>query len=486
MTDSCNEPTPAGLEGFYCDLILEALGHEPTADQRAAAQALANFDLGGDGHAVFILRGYAGTGKTSLVSAFVRTLQQLQRPCVLLAPTGRAAKVFSQFANLPAYTIHKRIYRQKTADFEADFSLGFNGARQLLFLVDEASMISDVADSGSLRESLLDDLLRFVYGSERACRIVFVGDAAQLPPVGAEESPALQPAVLESHGLNVHVAELKQVVRQTEDSGILCNATRLRQLIANGPHDVLPRIRFASFADVRIVPGDELIETLASCYSRDGVDDTRVVCRSNKRAVAYNNGIRCQILGHEDLLSAGEEVMIAKNNYFLWQGSEQVEEADFLANGDMAIVERVRNVRELYGFRFADCTLSLPDHGDEAGVDCTVLLDTLLAEAPALSREQQLSLYEQVMEDYSDLPTKRERLKALRQDTYYNAVQLKYAYAITCHKAQGGQWGNIFIDQGYLPPGQVDISYLRWLYTALTRATQRVFFVNWREEQTLI
>ena len=472
------------IAGYYRDLILEALGHAPTDDQRAAAEALASFDLSPSTHAAFILRGYAGTGKTSLVSAFVRTLRQLQRPCVLLAPTGRAAKVFSQFADLPAYTIHKRIYRQRTADFDAEFSLGFNGARQVLFLVDEASMISDTADSGSERESLLDDLLRFVYGGDRACRLVLVGDSAQLPPVGAAESPALQPSVLERRGLSVQMAELKQVVRQEGESGILCNATRLRQLIERGRCDALPRIRFAAFADVRIVPGDELIETLAACYSRDGMDDTRVVCRSNKRAVAYNNGIRSQILGHEDLLSAGEEVMIAKNNYFLWQGSEQVEEADFLANGDRAVVERVKNVRELYGFRFADCTLALPDYGEQSVVDCIVLLDTLFAEAPALSREQQLSLYEQVLEDYADLPTKRERLKALRQDRYYNAVQLKYAYAVTCHKAQGGQWGNIFIDQGYLPPEQVDISYLRWLYTALTRATRRVFFVNWREEQT--
>lgn len=471
------------ISDYFRELVLEALGHVPTPDQQAAAQVFADFVFSSDERGVLLLRGYAGTGKTSLVSAFVRTMEQLERPCFLLAPTGRAAKVFSSFAGLPAYTIHKHIYRQRSAELDAAFSLGFNGLRQVLFFVDEASMISDRSDSGSLSESLLDDLLRFVYGSQRGCRLVLIGDAAQLPPVGDAESPALQRRVLQARGLTVHMAELKQVVRQQEDSGILFNATRLRQLIEEGTCEALPRIRFSGFADVRVVPGDELIETLATCYSRDGVDATRVVCRSNKRAVVYNNGIRTQILGHEDMLCGGEEVMIAKNNYFLWAGSEQVTESDFLANGDMAVVERVRNVRELYGFRFADCTLALSDY-EGASVECTVLLDTLHAEAPALSREDQQRLYDSVMEDYADLPTKRERLKALRQDAYYNAVQLKYAYAITCHKAQGGQWENIFIDQGYLPDEQVDISYLRWLYTALTRATNRVFFVNWRPEQT--
>lgn len=480
------------LTDFLRGLILEELGLPPTDDQARAAGAMAGFVMAEDDQAVMLLRGYAGTGKTSLVSAFVRTMDRLGRPCFLLAPTGRAAKVFALFAGHPAFTIHKCIYRQRSMDPDADFALSYNGQRQVLFLVDEASMVSDSDDSGAQRESLLDDLLRFVYGGQRACRLMLVGDDAQLPPVGEAVSPALQEDVLRAKGLDVTMAALTQVVRQQEDSGILFNATKLRTLIGQGGEvGGWPRIRFHGFADVRVVPGDELIETLAACYARDGIDDTRVVCRSNRRCVAYNNGIRVQILGREDLLCADEEVMVAKNNYFwanlaamdaMENGEGEESKPDFLANGDMAVVERVGNVRELYGFRFADCSLRLPDYGD-ATMDCTVLLDTIFAEAPALGREQQQQLFERVMEDYADLPTKRERLKALRQDRHFNAVQLKYAYAITCHKAQGGQWGNIFIDQGYLTEDMLDNSYLRWLYTALTRATRRVFFVNWRPEQ---
>lgn len=479
------------LRDFLRDLVVEELGLPPTDDQRAAAEALADFVLCEQGLAVLLLRGFAGTGKTSLVSAFVRTMDRLERPCFLLAPTGRAAKVFAQFSGRSAFTIHKCIYRQRSLEMDADFSLNYNGRRQVLFIVDEASMVSDASDSGSERESLLDDLLRFVYGGQHGCRLLLVGDDAQLPPVGEAVSPALQEGVLRAKGLDVHTATLRQVVRQAESSGILFNATRLRTLVERGEADALPRIRFSGFADVKVVPGDELIETLSECYGRDGMDDTRVVCRSNRRCVAYNNGIRVQILGREDPLCAGEEVMVAKNNYH-WadlaalaakeNGDPMDGIPDFLANGDMAVVEHLRNVRELYGFRFADCTLSLPDY-DGVQMDCTVLLDTLFAEAPALSHDQQQLLYERVMEDYADLPSKRDRLKAVRQDRYYNAVQIKYAYAVTCHKAQGGQWGNIFIDQGYLPEDMLDVGYLRWLYTAITRATRRVFFVNWRPEQ---
>lgn len=480
------------LRDFLQGLILNELGMPATQDQALSAGTMADFVLSEDAQAVLLLRGYAGTGKTSLVGAFVRTMDRLERPCLLLAPTGRAAKVFSQFAGRPAFTIHKCIYRQRSMEMDTDFSLNYNGRRQTLFIVDEASMVSDVGNSGAERESLLEDLLRFVYAGQHGCRLVLVGDDAQLPPVGETVSPALREEVLRSKGLNVMTAALTQVVRQQEESGILFNATRLRALIGQGGEMAgLPRIRFEGFADVRVVPGDELIETLASCYARDGIDDTRVVCRSNRRCVIYNNGIRVQILSREGTLCAGEEVMVAKNNYY-WadravlearaNGDSGDEVPDFLANGDMAVVDRVSNVRGLYGFQFADCTLRLPDY-DDVTIDCTVLLDTIFAEAPALTREQQQLLYERVMEDYADLATKRERLKALRQDCYYNAVQIKYAYAITCHKAQGGQWSNLFIDQGYLTEDMLDVSYLRWLYTAITRATRRVFFVNWSPAQ---
>jgi len=491
------------IKDFLTSQILTEFGHNPTEDQHHAAEAFSDFVFSTDESEVFLLRGYAGTGKTSLVSALVRTMEKLERTCVLLAPTGRAAKVFSLYSGHPAFTIHKRIYRQSSMELDAKLSLGYNGLRQTLFVVDEASMIS-VGQDG---RNLLYDLVEYVYGNRYACRLVLVGDTAQLPPVGEDESPALCPDVLSRLGLQVRQAELRQVVRQAEESGILWNATRLRQLIARRLVGEFPRIRFGGFADVRRVPGEELIETLADCYHRYGLDDVMVVTRSNKRTVAYNRGIRFQILGREDELNMGEQLMVAKNNYFWLRHNRSIEDAadapsaetarrqtdgaagmaetstDFIANGDIAVLEHVRNVRELYGFRFADCTLRLPDY-DDIETDATVLLDTLHAEAPALPRERQDQLYAAVMEDYADIPTKRDRLKKLREDPYYNALQVKYAYAVTCHKAQGGQWSCIFIDQGYMTEEMLGADYFRWLYTALTRSAEVVHFVNWSERQT--
>ncbi len=468
--------------------ILSNFGHSPTSDQLEVVSAFSEFVFSSDAASLFLLRGFAGTGKTSLVSALVQTLRQLERSCVLMAPTGRAAKVFSAYACHEAFTIHKRIYRQQSLEQNAAFTLGFNALHHAFFFVDEASMVS--RDGG-----LLDDLIQFVYGNGRGCRLVLVGDTAQLPPVGEDDSPALSPDVLRGYGMTVHAATLTQVVRQQEESGILWNATRLRHLLSRtvGVAGFAPtwrdgcKIRFYGFADVVNVPGSELIETLSDCYHRFGIDETIVVCRSNKRAVAYNNGIRNQILGREDELCQGDQLMIAKNNYHvLLHIEEGMEEgASFLANGDIAMVERVRNVRELYGFRFADCTLCMPDYSD-LEFDATVLLDTLHAEAPALPRDRQEQLYQAVLEDYQDLPNKRERLKKLREDSYFNALQVKYAYAVTCHKAQGGQWSHVFIDQGYMTEEMLDRDYVRWLYTALTRATATVYFVNWREQQTLL
>jgi len=477
-------------------------GHLPTQDQENAIDLLAQFILSPESNRVFLLKGFAGTGKTSLLAAVVKTLEQLERPCVLMAPTGRAAKVFSLYADHPAFTIHKRIYRQKSIDADSIFSLNYNMLHRVFFIVDEASMISNTQDYSAQHASLLDDLISFVYAGDQQCRLILVGDTAQLPPVGEAESPALQPEVLRSYGLEVMQTTLRQIVRQQEESGILWNATVLRRLIDTDQVFDLPKIRFFGFKDVVNVPGDELIETLSNCYARFGLDETMVVCRSNKRAVVYNNGIRSQILGREEELSSGDLVMIAKNNYFWVKASaasatsssgegmeRQRDEAvgasvSFLANGDVAAVERVRNERELYGFHFADCTLRLPDY-DDYEVEATVLLDTLHAEAPALSREQQELLFQRVMEDYADIPQKRERLKKMKDDPYFNALQLKYAYAVTCHKAQGGQWSHVFIDQGYMTDDMLGPDYFRWLYTALPRATQTVYFVNWRDVQTL-
>ena len=488
------------IKDYLKEQILSNFGHLPTADQSDAISALSEFILSSVPVSLFVLRGFAGTGKTSLVSALVRTMEQLGRTCVLMAPTGRAAKVFSLYARHPAYTIHRRIYRQKSMDQDAAFALNYNNARQVLFIVDEASMVSNRPDGQMLRQSVLEDLLQFVYGGGvTGCRLVLCGDTAQLPPVGEDESPALQPDRLRAMGMDVTMATLTGIVRQREASGILWNATRLRRCIESDDVYGWPAIRFTGFPDVVNVPGEELIETIAGCYAQQGMDETMIVCRSNKRAVAYNRGIRFQILGYEDELCGGDIVMIAKNNYF-WTRKPEQDEApkpqagqtgsdvsgpavEYIANGDIAVVHRVWNEREFYGFRFADCLLTLPDYGDYE-FTATVLLDTLHAEAPSLPHDRQEQLFRGVMEDYADIPLKRDRLKKLKDDIYYNALQLKYAYAVTCHKAQGGQWGHVFIDQGFMTDEMLGPDYYRWLYTAMTRATEKVYFVNWRKEQT--
>lgn len=480
-------------------------GFKPTSGQEEVVDSLCEFLFSSTNDEVFILRGFAGTGKTSIVSALVKTMTQISRKCVLMAPTGRAAKVFSLYSDHPAFTIHKRIYRQKSIDQDSIFSLNYNMLANTLFIVDESSMISNEGLSGTMYGTgrLLDDLVHFVYGGN-GCRLILMGDTAQLPPVGEGESPALQENIMEGYGLSVRQHTLSQVVRQQEESGILWNATRLRQLIENEDIFNLPKIRFTGFKDVRNVPGNELIEALSECYNRCGTDGTIVICRSNKRAHIYNNGIRAQILDREEELSSGDLLMIAKNNYFWLKGthSEQENEAenspegqvhenkhgkeqntDFIANGDIAVVERVRNTRELYGFRFADCWLRLPDY-DDMEIEATVLLDTLHSETPALTHEQNERLLNNIMEDYMDIPNKRDRMKKMKEDPYFNALQVKYAYAVTCHKAQGGQWEKVFIDQGYMTEDMLGPDYFRWLYTAITRATDTVHFVNWKSEQS--
>lgn len=444
-------------------------------------QKLAAFILGGGSQALFILRGYAGTGKTSLVGALVRLLDKLEQRVILMAPTGRAAKVFSQHAAHTAYTIHKKIYRQKVFNGEGgNYTLNDNLHQHTLFIVDEASMIANDGLSGATFGTgrLLDDLVTYVYAGE-GCRLLLLGDTAQLPPVGEEESPALSGDMMRGYGLQVEEADLAQVVRQLEGSGILWNATHLRHLIATGQVWSLPTIRLAGFADIRNLPGNELIEVLEECYSTVGSDETMVICRSNKRATIYNNGIRGRILYREEELGSGDLVMVAKNNYF-W--AEEYKEMDFIANGDIAVVHRVRRTRELYGFRFADITLRFPDY-DDFELEANVLLDTLQSDSPALSREQSDRLFEAVMEDYADIPQKRDRMKKLKEDPYFNALQVKYAYAITCHKAQGGQWRRVFLDQGYLSEEMLTPDYFRWLYTAFTRATETLYLVNFPKEQ---
>lgn len=461
--------------------IKENFPYEPTSEQEKAVKSLSEFLTAPRGEVVFLLRGYAGTGKTSLVGALVRTLDKLQQKSVLLAPTGRAAKVFSAYAGHPAFTIHKKIYRQRSFSNELDnFSLNENLTTHTLYIVDEASMISNEGLSGSVFGTgrLLDDLVQFVY-SGQGCRLLLMGDTAQLPPVGEEQSPALFADALRGYGLEVMEVDLTQVVRQEQQSGILWNATRLRRLIAEEECYSLPKIKVEGFADIRVLPGNELIEELNACYDRDGLDETIVVCRSNKRANIYNNGIRAQILWREEELETGDLLMVAKNNYY-W--TEKEKEMDFIANGETAVVRRVRRTRELYGFRFADVTLAFPDHNDFE-LEMVVLLDTLHTDAPALSRADSDRLFQTVLEDYADIPVKRERMKKMKADPYYNALQVKYAYAVTCHKAQGGQWRNVFLDQGYMTDEYLTPDYFRWLYTAFTRATGTLYLVNYPKEQ---
>jgi len=448
--------------------IRQSFPHVPTAEQEQAISVFADFMGDRDPHTVMILRGSAGTGKTTLAGAIVRTLTALKQKMVLMAPTGRAAKVFSLYANNPANTIHRRIYRQKKAMEHPGmgfFELGYNAARDTLFIVDEASMIAN-GDS-----PLLDDLISFVYNGSN-CRLLLIGDGAQLPPVGETESPALSAPMLRSYGMTVYGAELREVLRQAQESGILWNATRIRQ------SSQLPKIN-VGFPDVRVVPGDELIETLAGSYSKVGVDDTIVVTRSNKRANIYNRGIRATVLDREDELCSGDRLMIVKNNYYYGKDKEEVQ---FIANGDVATVLRVRNVHEQHGFRFAEVTLQFPDY-DDYELTATVLLDTLMSESPSLTREQQDQLYNKVLEDYADVQPKSERLKQLKQDKYLNALQVKFAYAVTCHKAQGGQWSHVYLDQGYMTDDMLTTDYLHWLYTAFTRATSQLFLVNWPQGQ---
>ena len=491
-------------------IVMETFGHAPTEEQSRAVSVFSCFMASRELRPAMVLCGSAGTGKTSLTAAMVKTLVGLRQRVVLLAPTGRAAKVLSMNAGIPAFTIHRRIYRQKT--FTGDmtgFNLNFNKQRDTLFVVDEASMISNDSFSGGAglfgSGCLLDDLMEYVYSGDN-CRLMLVGDRAQLPPVGEDESPALMADMISgAYGLDMYSVNLNEVLRQAADSGILYNANVIRQMITHDEITQLPKICFKGFADIVMVPGDELIESLAGSYSAVGYDETMVVTRSNKRANIYNNGIRNMVLGREEELTPGDMLMVVRNNYF-WtardsrnsqvspQGStdngnphssgDSVQNISFIANGDRAKVRRVRNMQELYGFRFADLLLEFPDY-DNYELGATVILDSLQSESPSLTHEQSEQLFNGVLADYADLPLKADRMKHVRTDKYYNALQVKFAYAVTCHKAQGGQWAHVYLDQGYMTDDMLTPDYIHWLYTAFTRATEKLFLVNWPKTQTL-
>lgn len=458
------------LEDFVIGRIRAELPFEPNAEKEGLFKALGAFLVSRDERKAFILRGYAGTGKTSVVSALVRALQGLKQACVLLAPTGRAAKVLSRYSGAQAYTIHKKIYRQNQLGVEA-FSLSDNLAKNTLFIVDEASMLSGNRDNGTFGSGcLLDDLVKYVYNGH-GCSLLLLGDDAQLPPVGSENSPALNEDFMSSYDLRVSGYCLREVVRQALDSGILENATAIRsdermEIVPNG-------------TDVIKVPGNEAIETLEQSWREVGAEETLVISRSNKMTNLYNQGIRARVLWKEDELSNGDRIMISKNNYF-W--AQEYDELEFLANGDMLEVLRLTHQHEMYGFHFAQASLRAVDYNWE--IDALVWLDTLTTDSPEANYAMQKELFARIAEDYPELRNKRELVKQIYDSPYYNALQIRYAYAVTCHKAQGGQWKHVYIDSGL---GDEWISglaeterrvYRRWLYTAVTRATEKIYLLR--------
>lgn len=458
--------------------IYSKFSFTPTKGQNKIIENLANWISEPEYDSVFILNGYAGTGKTTLISAFATTLAELRIKPILLAPTGRAAKVVAQMTGMPAHTIHKKIYRQKSlADAEARFLLNFNKEKDAVFIVDEASMIADYSMDGSVfgSGSLLDDLFEYVRSGER-CRVMFVGDAAQLPPVGHDLSPALNPERMKVYGPVIYET-LDEVVRQQMDSGILFNATMVRCMLDAGIYEI--PLFDTSYPDFEAISGAEVLEKVEECYSRYGRDDVIVITRSNKRANRFNEGIRRLTLCAEEAIESGDMLMVVKNNYHFTEREEDCK-IDFVANGDTARLMRIRRYHDLYGFRFADAVLRFADY-DDYELDCKILLDTLTSEAPALTAEQNKSLFTAIEEDYLDVTNKRERYKKIREDSYYNAMQVKFAYAVTCHKAQGGQWSAVFVDRMIFGDEEISRDMLRWLYTAITRATEKLYLVNFDE-----
>ncbi len=474
-----------------CDFLysgfISKFKYDPTPCQDALLRKIAEF-VSSDDSDILVVNGYAGTGKTTAVSAVIETMKEFETKCVLLAPTGRAAKVLSSYAGQPAYTIHKRIYRQKSVggDGFGQFSLCPNKDKEVLFVVDEVSLIG--IDAGQQQSTaafgtgnLLDDLISHVRAGVD-CKMILIGDSAQLPPVGLDASPALMKDYMSMHG-GVEWAELTTVVRQQQESGILYNATKIRQLqqdLEYGPGvmDLCDlELEVEGFDDVERITGGDLIEKISDAYAEYGEDETVILCRSNKRAIKYNLGIRSTVQYKEERLVRDDKLMIVKNCYQFLDG---VEGMDYIANGDIAKLQKISKFEERYGLHFAEARISFPDYDDQEIV-AKVILDTLDSESASLTYEQSNALYQGVNEDYSHITTKKKRYEAVREDKYYNALQLKYANAITCHKSQGGQWKCVFIDNAFWQE-ELTVDDLKWLYTAITRATEKVYLVNFRDE----
>ncbi len=472
------------LKDYFFDKIKEALGFEPSSQQTDLLHKLAEFVSDEQAsRPAFLLRGYAGTGKTTVLAAFVKAMKVLNVKTFLLAPTGRAAKVLSGYAGKEAFTVHKKIYRQlSSSDGFGRFILDINLYSKTIFIVDEASMISNSGEKGIFGSGqLLSDLIAYVY-NDKNCKLILAGDTAQLPPVGLSISPALDKKELEAHGLSVVEVELTQVVRQAQNSGTLYNATKIRETLGEfagkKERPPYPQIEHARFPDIKPLGGAELIDEIYSAYNKFGMQEVIVVCRSNKRANRYNQGIRNSVLYREEELSVGDLLMIVKNNYY-W--TKEIPELEFIANGDTVEVVKIHKYEERYGFRFAEVTVSFSDYND-IEIQVKIILDTLHIEAPSLSSEQNKEFYYKVEEDYADTTNRKERLKLIRENPFFNALQVKYAYAVTCHKAQGGQWKKVFIDQGYITDDMINTEFLRWLYTAITRSSMQVNLVNFNKE----
>ncbi len=464
------------LTSHLSQVISENLGFDATGSQQSAIDKLSSFIVEYEKHQILIINGYAGTGKTTLMNALVKTLDRFKTHSLLLAPTGRAAKVLSQYTQKPAFTIHKKIYRQKSSsDGFGNFSVDFNPFSHTLIIVDEASMISNQnMDSGIFGSGrLLDDLLEYTF-SGKDCKLILVGDVAQLPPVGLNLSPALDQKAIEAYGYSTDFVALTDVVRQAKNSGILFNATTLRKMINQeiaGP----PNFETAPFTDFVALSGEDLLESISSAYDRMGTEETMIICRSNKRANLFNQGIRNQILGRESELSAGDLLMVVKNNYY-WLPKD-IDAGGFIANGDILEVKKVLRYQDLYGLRFADLVVSIKDY-NLAEIEVKIMMNTLSIDGPSLTENQNKDFFNQVAEDYADRGSKARIYQAMKQDPFFNALQVKFAFAITCHKAQGGQWKSVYIDQGYINENTMDIEYLRWLYTAITRGSDKVYLIN--------
>ncbi len=458
--------------------IYAKLSFDATNNQKKIIEKLSEWLADDDFSSIFLLNGYAGTGKTTIIAAFVAALRELGIKPVLLAPTGRAAKVLSRYSGYEAHTIHKRIYRERSiTDYESKFSLDYNREKGAIFIVDEASMLSSSSAEGATFGSgnLLDDLVEYVR-SGKGCRLMLVGDDAQLPPVGDDFSPALDPSELRHYG-SVAYATMNEVVRQSHDSGILFNATMLRCMLENRIYEI-PRFDM-SHPDFRRIEGGELIEELQDCYDRFGRDETIVITRSNKRANRFNEGIRRHTLSAEEEIESGDMLMVVKNNYYFAERDEQ-SPMSFIANGDVVRLRRIRRFEEFYGFRFVEASVEFPDY-DNYEMELKLLLDTITSESPSLTREQSHQLFIEVERDYEDIKAKAKRYRAIRENPHFNALQIKFAYAVTCHKSQGGQWSAVFIDRALFGDEPMSKDMLRWLYTAITRATERVYLVNFDE-----